>query len=165
MKQGSFKVKVLSVQSPFSWFIVYGLKDIENRSWKTNYRGKILIHSSGKDRKEISIDDIPEPLLNDYEKYINTDLKDFVSLQKIKYLSDCQKLEKIDNLIDEYSMKNDVFLKAGFIIGSIEIVDCIEKTESIWGNLDKFNWLLEKPEILKEPIKIKGKLGLWEYQM
>ena len=123
-------MKVLSVQSPYSWFIVYGLKDVENRSWYTNYRGKILIHSCGKDRKEITVDDIPEPLLKDYEKYINTDPNDDDSGSKIKYLSDCRKLESIDNLIDEYSKRNDIFLKAGQIIGSVEIVDCVEKTTS-----------------------------------
>jgi hypothetical protein len=158
-------MKVLSVQSPYSWFIVYGLKDIENRSWKTNYRGRLLIHSCGKDRKEISVDDIPEELLNDYEKYINIDNKDNESLKKIKYLSDCRKLEKIDNFVNEYDKRNDIFLKAGRIIGSVELVDCIEKTESIWGNLDKFNWSLKNPEILESPIRIKGKLGLWEYNL
>jgi hypothetical protein len=43
------KVKVLSVKQPYAWLLVHGLKDIENRSWPTNYRGPLLIHASKKD--------------------------------------------------------------------------------------------------------------------
>ena len=39
-------VKVLVVRQPWAWLIVHGFKDIENRSWKTRYRGKLLIQAS-----------------------------------------------------------------------------------------------------------------------
>lgn len=38
-------MKALSIQQPFAWLIVNGLKDIENRKWTTGYRGLILIHA------------------------------------------------------------------------------------------------------------------------
>lgn len=38
-------MKVLSVRQPWASLIM-SIKDIENRTWKTNYRGRILIHSS-----------------------------------------------------------------------------------------------------------------------
>ena len=38
-------MKVLSIKQPWAWLIVNGYKDIENRKWKTNFRGKCLIHS------------------------------------------------------------------------------------------------------------------------
>ncbi len=38
---------VLSVQNPWSYLICRGLKDVENRSWPTDYRGRLYIHSSG----------------------------------------------------------------------------------------------------------------------
>jgi len=37
----------LSVRQPWAHFIVSGKKDVENRTWKTNFRGAVLIHSSG----------------------------------------------------------------------------------------------------------------------
>lgn len=39
-------MKVLSVKEPWASLIVYGVKDIENRSWNTKLRGRILIHAS-----------------------------------------------------------------------------------------------------------------------
>jgi len=39
-------MKVLSVRQPWAYLIVAGYKDIENRTWRTSYRGPLLIHSS-----------------------------------------------------------------------------------------------------------------------
>jgi len=39
-------VKVLSVRQPWAWAIVTGLKCVENRTWRTAYRGPLAIHAS-----------------------------------------------------------------------------------------------------------------------
>ena len=39
-------MKVLTIKEPWSTLIIEGYKQYEFRSWKTKYRGKILIHSS-----------------------------------------------------------------------------------------------------------------------
>ncbi|MGH8100850.1 MAG: ASCH domain-containing protein [Chthoniobacterales bacterium] len=36
----------LSLRQPWAWLVVNGYKDIENRSWRTVYRGPLLIHAS-----------------------------------------------------------------------------------------------------------------------
>lgn len=41
-------MKALSVKQPWAWLIVNGRKDIENRTWATKYRGRVLIHASKK---------------------------------------------------------------------------------------------------------------------
>ena len=38
-------MKALSVRQPFAWAIIYGGKDVENRSWATRYRGPVLVHA------------------------------------------------------------------------------------------------------------------------
>jgi hypothetical protein len=38
-------MKAICIHQPWAHFIVKGFKDIENRSWKTKYRGPILIHA------------------------------------------------------------------------------------------------------------------------
>jgi len=38
-------MKALSIRQPWAWLIVQGFKDVENRSWKTSYRGMFLIHA------------------------------------------------------------------------------------------------------------------------
>jgi hypothetical protein len=37
--------KALSVKQPWAWLIANGNKDIENRTWKTNFRGEFFIHA------------------------------------------------------------------------------------------------------------------------
>lgn len=44
---------IISIRQPWAWLIVHGPKRIENRTWRTHYRGPILIHaSSGLTRAE-----------------------------------------------------------------------------------------------------------------
>ena len=38
-------MKVLTIKQPWAQLIIEGYKEYEFRSWKTNYRGKILIHA------------------------------------------------------------------------------------------------------------------------
>ena len=39
-------MKAISVRQPWATLIVRGIKDIENRSWPTTHRGRLLIHAS-----------------------------------------------------------------------------------------------------------------------
>jgi hypothetical protein len=39
-------MKILVVRQPWASLIVHGYKDIENRSWRTHYRGPLLIQSA-----------------------------------------------------------------------------------------------------------------------
>jgi hypothetical protein len=50
-------MKVLTVKNPWAYLIIYGfdfgpemggfkIKDVENRTWETMYRGSLLIHAS-----------------------------------------------------------------------------------------------------------------------
>jgi hypothetical protein len=39
-------MKALSIRQQWAWLIVSGQKDIENQTWKTNYRGPLLIHAA-----------------------------------------------------------------------------------------------------------------------
>lgn len=41
-------MKALSIREPWASLIIEGKKTIELRTWKTNYRGKILVHRSGE---------------------------------------------------------------------------------------------------------------------
>lgn len=46
-------MKALSIRQPWAWLIINSSKDIENRSWHTNYRGRFLVHAAkGMTREE-----------------------------------------------------------------------------------------------------------------
>lgn len=59
-------MKVLTIRQPWASLIMAGLKEYEFRSWKTNYRGEILIHAgktidreAGKRLKKYLPDKLP----------------------------------------------------------------------------------------------------------
>ncbi len=39
-------MKALSIRQPWAWLVANGHKDIENRDWATNFRGRFLIHAA-----------------------------------------------------------------------------------------------------------------------
>lgn len=47
-------MKALSIKQPWAWLVSEGYKGVENRTWKTNYRGVFLIHAG----KEIDFNGI-----------------------------------------------------------------------------------------------------------
>lgn len=51
-------MKVISIRQPWAWLIVSGLKDIENRTWPTRYRGEIAIHAGKRVPSQSEVDEI-----------------------------------------------------------------------------------------------------------
>lgn len=41
-------MKAISIRQPWAWAIIYAGKDVENRTWHTDYRGPLLIHAGKK---------------------------------------------------------------------------------------------------------------------
>lgn len=50
-------MKALSIRQPYAWLIVNGIKDVENRTWHTGYRGPVLIHAGKTYPKRDHLDD------------------------------------------------------------------------------------------------------------
>lgn len=46
-------MKVLTIKEPWATLIIDGYKKYEFRSWKTNYRGKLLIHAGKSLEKDM----------------------------------------------------------------------------------------------------------------
>lgn len=125
-------MKVLTVKEPWASLIVNGYKKYEFRSWRTNYRGKILIHAG-------------------------------MSLEK----KNVKRFEK-------YNLKYE----KGAIIGEAKLVDCIPVNEEfenklfsidkiVYGKSEhprKYAWKLENIKKYKDPIYVKGHLGLWNFE-
>lgn len=45
-------MKALSIQQPWAYLICAGIKDVENRTWQTSFRGEFYIHASKTIDKE-----------------------------------------------------------------------------------------------------------------
>ena len=76
-------MKVLSIRQPWASLIVEGYKKYEFRSWKTKYRGKILIHASGM---------IEKKMLERFKEY-DLDIKTSAIIGEAE-LTDCIKVDK-----------------------------------------------------------------------
>lgn len=86
-EQSNQNVRALSIAEPFARLIAEGSKTTELRSWKTNFRGLVLLHSStSRDYNtcfsdlEMNIDECPKlaiigaAILTDCIAYINAQL-------------------------------------------------------------------------------------------
>jgi hypothetical protein len=52
---------------------------------------------------------------------------------------------------------------AGRVIGTVELIDCIQDSNSIWAIDDHWQWVLRDPRLYSRSRPAKGKLGLWEW--
>lgn len=71
---GKKNMKAISLKQPWAGIVVAGVKDIENRSWSTKYRGKILIHASKKfDKRGLELAkkwNIPQSIITGLSTYL-----------------------------------------------------------------------------------------------
>lgn len=49
-------MKVLTLKQPWATLVAEGIKKYEFRTWKTNYRGKVLIHAGAGVEKKSWLD-------------------------------------------------------------------------------------------------------------
>lgn len=53
-------IPCLSIRQPYAWLIVQGIKPVENRTWATKFRGRVLIHAGVTYPKRDHRDDLEE---------------------------------------------------------------------------------------------------------
>lgn len=53
-------MKAITIKQPWASLIAHGIKDIENRTWRTNNCGRILIHAPASYSRNLKIDWIDE---------------------------------------------------------------------------------------------------------
>lgn len=150
-------MKALSIKNPYSSLIVEGIKDIENRSFKTNFRGRIYIHASAQWHDRLKTDSLFTK--EQWEDIHKSNLEKQSGLNMYRYV---EKDVVTDKLI------------VSAIIGEVEIVDCVINHESIWaektdfsqeGPVSIWNWVLANPVLYEKPIlNVKGKLSFWEFR-
>ena len=129
-------MKALSLTEPYATLIKDGKKKIETRSWKTNYRGKLYIHSSSTK--------IPKEYKN------NVELMSLVDINKLNYgniicsceLVDC--VEMTDKFIEKIKQNKNEYISGVYAKG-------------------RYAWILKDIKILDKPIKAKGHLGIWNF--
>lgn len=52
-------------------------------------------------------------------------------------------------------------LATGMVIGTVEVVDCVQGYESPWANDGAWHWMLDNAHLFQFPFAYKGAQGLW----
>jgi hypothetical protein len=116
----------LSVRQPWADFIVLGVKDVENRSFRIQYRGPLLIHAS--------------KTYDDDAGFTNREARTL-------------KRAGIDPM--------DYESHFGFIIGKVDVIDCVTDHQSEYFE-GRYGWVLKNAKRLRQPIPWKGAVGLFK---
>lgn len=128
-------MRVLSIREPFASLIASGDKKIETRSFKTNYRGELFIHASGKK--------IDKSIVG------NTYINDMIKDKKMQF----------GKIICRVKLVDCVYMDQKFIN---YIKDTKEYQLGLYKE-GRYAWILDNVELI-EPIIAKGRLNIWNYQ-
>ena len=133
-----FQGKGLSIVQPWASAIAFAGKHIENRSWRTHYRGPLAIHASGKiDREQLTI---PRRAVRGGEK---RPLIDWINAGR-----------------RQHGLGPQVEPDCGEIVAIAMLVDCMEKSSSPWFQ-GEWGWVISGV-IPIEPIAWTGGLSTWD---
>lgn len=125
-------MKALSIRQPWAWLILHAGKDIENRAWATRYRGRVLIHAAkGMSRAEFE-----------------------------EGLATAHGISATHPFPEGLALPSPEEIERGGIVGSVEIVDCVNASRSPWF-FGPYGFVLRDPQPL--PFRpYRGQLGFFE---
>jgi len=136
-------MKALSIKQPWASLIAHNIKNIENRTWKTKFRGRIFIHASAKNAGALY------ELLN--EKQIEaisnhwTAAPPFPDRPVSAIIGEVDIVDCVINHPSIWAEKSD-WQEVG------------------WTEKQIYNWVLANPVLYEKPIlNVKGKLSFWDF--
>lgn len=139
--KSSLEMPALTFKQPWASLIAYGIKDIENRSWKTNFRGRTYIHAGASS----AFGNLGLGLNADQlEKVANYNLNQFDGIRGKNLLLSSH---------DTWGYSR--------IIGEVDIIDCVRDHNSIWAISDQWHWVLANAVVYEFPRAFKGQQGFW----
>jgi hypothetical protein len=122
----------LSIRQPWCWAILHAGKDVENRDWSTRVRGRVLIHAA----------------------------KGMTQDEWADCFDVCRLASRLGKNEITQRFPSHKKLERGGIVGSVEIVDCVERSESPWF-FGRYGFVLRDPQPLLF-LPCKGRLGFFE---
>ena len=123
----------LSIKQPWTWLIIHGLKNIENRDWTTSYRGPLLIHA-GKRVDEQCFGSDGRLLIEYWRSRYGDELAASMPQQQQEY-------------------------ETGGLVGIATVVDVVTHNESPWF-FGRYGWILKEAHPLPF-VAYRGQLSLF----
>ena len=125
-------MKTITLKQPWASLVAYGIKKYEFRTWKTNYRGKLLIHAgAGIDKDEM-------------KKYVDLGI-DFPKSKIIAIV------DLVDCCLLDYELNKKIILENNIAYGNkirtgyawkLDNVKMINIDEKINGQLGLWNYVV-----------------------
>jgi hypothetical protein len=138
-------MKALTVKQPWAALIAIGAKQVETRSWRTEYRGQLAIHSAAT---------LPPGAWEEWRERCTFAVgRRLVTIEPIHRLP-LGAVVAVADLVDVVLIDRDLRLR----LSSLELT---------FGDFadGRFAWVLRNVRALHEPIPAKGALGFWEWQV
>lgn len=132
--------KALSIRQPWVWAILNAGKRIENRSRRFHYRGPICLHAS----------------------LYETGVRDLLSLHDVLDKTAPGRAQSPAGKYSAHTLQWARGLRRGGIIGTAEIVDCVEESDSPWF-FGPYGLVLDNVQPV-DFIHVKGALGLFDWR-
>lgn len=130
-------MKALSIKQPWASLIAHGIKDIENRTWKTKFRGRIYIHASAPKKFNIQLTD---EQTKEAIPILKTAFEGTMPFGAI--IGEVRVIDCVINAPSIWAEQSD--LSEGAVFKPI------------------YNWVLANPKLYDKPIlNVKGKLSFW----
>lgn len=129
--------RALSIRQPWAWAILNAGKRIENRPRRSHYRGSICIHASQYEPKQADVD-----AFNGC----------FFKAQPSPHVR--------EEILGGYT--EALWFARGGIIGTAEIIDCVDTSDSPWF-FGPYGLVLDNVKSVPF-IPVKGALGLFRWK-
>ena len=177
-------MKTLSVKQPFASLICGGVKTVENRTWTTDYRGRLLIHASGDNLAWCYNKYLPEQVVEILKKYPENGVDFLADLpfsapEHIRRLfalfekmlafyglthADVMDADTFREKMKKASEKTGLFMPSCAITGECELVDIVKDSTDAYAEPNQFHWILKNAILYDKPKKnVMGHLRLWEF--
>ena len=133
-ENNSLPEKALAIRQPWATLIALGLKDSENRSWRTKFRGRFCIYAS---------------------LILGTEMWSMLTKEQLAIIKE-KNPELLKKPIDS--------LPRGEIIGAVTLDSVDDKMISPWDDEYQWHFRLSDAELLEEPIPCRGVLNFFDYK-
>lgn len=130
-------MKALTVRQPWCWAIATGHKGDENRSWATDYRGPLAIHSASA-----------------------WDVQGMAEFRSV--LERLGVVEPEQPVGDRHLLATGVVLA---VVDLVDICPGRLCRCGPWAAIGMKHWKLANPRPLADPVPASGRLGLWDIDL
>lgn len=139
-------MKTITVKQPWASLIVEGLKDIENRTWPTKFRGRVLIHAGATPVKGLRCEALDG---GQYARVFSLNRFDALTGPVGVIIGSVEIVGCVINHPSIWAEQSQGIAKGGRVTDSLPPIT--------------YNWILANPIKFDNPIPAKGKLSFWEF--